>query len=144
MQLPRTKRDITTLLLLQRAPRAPVVPVPAACGLFTASGNGSTTVEYRSRLFDGENMPRKRLEGRSSERATGWRTLSPVPASKAPCARRTGLTTGRQFCRAASAGAVKEEHGDILCRKETGGCPPVSVILHPRNAPPCRLSTPAR
>ncbi|EIF5326834.1 hypothetical protein ABDS71_004302 [Salmonella enterica] len=26
------------------------------------------TVEYRSRcLFDGENMPRKRLEGRSSE-----------------------------------------------------------------------------
>ncbi|ECZ6453662.1 hypothetical protein F8W75_20510 [Salmonella enterica] len=43
-----------------------MTPFPAACGLFTASGNGSMpTVEYRSRcLFDGENMPRKRLEGR--------------------------------------------------------------------------------
>ncbi|EIN33865.1 hypothetical protein ECFRIK1990_6193 [Escherichia coli FRIK1990] len=30
------------------------------------------TVEYRSRrLFDGEDMPRKRLEGRSSEKGDG-------------------------------------------------------------------------
>ncbi|EGX13009.1 hypothetical protein ECSTECS1191_5168 [Escherichia coli STEC_S1191] len=29
-------------------------------------------MEYRSRrLFDGENMPRKRLEGRSSEKGDG-------------------------------------------------------------------------
>ncbi|EDZ5934362.1 hypothetical protein GSB46_005411 [Salmonella enterica] len=42
------------------------IPFPAARCLFVASGSGSTpTVEYRSRrLFDGENMPRKRLEGR--------------------------------------------------------------------------------
>ncbi|EIM5530196.1 TPA: hypothetical protein G8V49_004436 [Salmonella enterica] len=42
-----------------------MIPFPAARCLFVASGNGSTpTVEYRSRcLFNGENMPRKRLEG---------------------------------------------------------------------------------
>ncbi|EDV5429255.1 hypothetical protein LQ26_004175 [Salmonella enterica subsp. enterica] len=43
------------------------IPFPAARCLFVASGNGSTpTVEYRSRqLFDGQDMPRKRLEGRA-------------------------------------------------------------------------------
>ncbi|EGN7000110.1 hypothetical protein ISL76_003474 [Escherichia coli] len=57
-------------------------------------------MEYRSRrLFDGKAMPRKRLEGRSSERATGWRTLSLTPAGSGKSARpvpagRGTLTTG--------------------------------------------------
>ncbi|GHL29061.1 hypothetical protein ECZU25_58740 [Escherichia coli] len=46
-----------------------MVPFPAACGLFTASGNGSGRPwNIAAVVFDGENMPRKRLEGRSSEK----------------------------------------------------------------------------
>ncbi|OKX22757.1 hypothetical protein AWP86_06395 [Escherichia coli] len=41
-QSPRIKRDITAPSLTEGTGRAPLWrPFPAACGLFTASGNGS-------------------------------------------------------------------------------------------------------
>ncbi|EJU0054106.1 hypothetical protein N4E43_004766, partial [Escherichia coli] len=48
------------------------------------------------------DMPRKRLEGRSSERATGWRTLSLTPAWSGKSVRpvpagRGTLTTGSVY-----------------------------------------------
>ncbi|GHN89362.1 hypothetical protein MY005_49950 [Escherichia coli] len=54
--------------------RAPLwCPFPAACGLFTASGNGSGRPWNTAAVVfsDGEAMPRKRLEGRSSEKGDG-------------------------------------------------------------------------
>ncbi len=47
-----------------------MVPVPAACGLFTHPVTGSGRPwNIAAVVFDGENyMPRKRLEGHSSEK----------------------------------------------------------------------------
>ncbi|EFO3787975.1 hypothetical protein C2D57_24785 [Escherichia coli] len=51
-------------------------------------------MEYRSRrLFDGENMPRKRLEGRSSAKLSVWRKIATTPDRSGKCAR--PVTTGR-------------------------------------------------
>jgi len=53
-------------------------------------------VEYRSRrLFDGKAMPRKRLEGRSSEKGDGLAYTAGAVKAPVPCpAGRGTLTTG--------------------------------------------------
>ncbi|SJB59607.1 Uncharacterised protein [Shigella sonnei] len=85
--------------------RAPLwCPFPAACGLFTASGNGSgrpwntaAVVFLTARLCRESG-----LKGVHQKRATGWRTLSPTPAGSGKSARpvpagRGTLTTGSVY-----------------------------------------------
>lgn len=81
-----------------------MVPFPAACGLFTASGNGSgrpwntaAVVFLTARLCRESG-----LKGVHQKRATGWRTLSPTPAGSGKSARpvpagRGTLTTGSVY-----------------------------------------------
>ena len=128
MQLPRTKRGHTKLLLYRGHRRAPCGARSPPPGLFTASGNGSGRPWNTAAVVssDGRAMPRKRLEGRSSEgRQAGVHRHRRQPgAVKRPS---RPLDAGHRpqagLCRAASAGAVKEEHGDILYRKRNGRLP---------------------
>ncbi len=70
-----------------------MVPFPAACGLFTASGNGSGRPwNTAAVVFLTARLCRKAAKERSSERATGWRTLSPTPAGSG---KRPSVPTGR-------------------------------------------------
>lgn len=105
----------STPSLTEGTGRAPLWrPFPAACGLFTASGNGSgrpwntAAVVFLTARICRESG----LKGVHQKRAPGWRTLSPTPAGSGKSARpvpgRTRDTDHRQrSCRAASAGAVK-------------------------------------
>ncbi|WP_317453262.1 arginase [Escherichia albertii] len=76
--------------------------------------------------------------------------MSPVPAGSGKSARpvpgRTRDTDHRQrSCRAASAGAVKRgARRHPLSEKKRAVARPSPSYFIPRNAPPYRLSTPAR
>ncbi|WP_350354385.1 arginase [Escherichia coli] len=76
--------------------------------------------------------------------------MSPVPAGSSKSARPVPAgprdTDHRQrSCRAASAGAVKRgARRHPLSEKKRAVARPSPSYFIPRNAPPCRLSTPAR
>lgn len=79
-------------------------PFPAACGLFTASGNGSGRPwNIAAVVFLTARICRESgLKGVHQKRATGWRTLSPTPAGSGKSARpvpagRGTLTTGSVY-----------------------------------------------
>ncbi|SQQ13910.1 Uncharacterised protein [Escherichia coli] len=143
----------STPSLTEGTGRAPLWrPFPAACGLFTASGNGSgrpwntaAVVFLTARLCRESG-----LKGVHQKRATGWRTLSPTPAGSGKSARpvpgRTRDTDHRQrLCRAASAGAVKRgaRRHPLPEKKRAVARPSPSYFIR-HNAPPCRLSTQVR
>ncbi|KZJ04400.1 hypothetical protein AWG84_25920, partial [Escherichia coli] len=92
-------KDVAVLLFLLR--RLTRRGRNAACGLFTASGNGSGRPwNIAAVVFLTARICRESgLKGVHQKRATGWRTLSPVPAGSSKSARpvptgRGTLTTG--------------------------------------------------
>ncbi len=151
MQLPRTKRDIQNSSLTEGTGRAPLwCPFPAACGCSPrpVTGQADRGIPQPS-SFDGKVMPRKRLEGRSSEKGDCWRTLSPTPAGSGKSARpvpagRGTLTTGSVYAAPHQPAHKKRSTATSFTGKETGGCPPAPSYFIRHNAPPCRLSTQVR